>query len=370
MREQGGHAMNCVVVIPSYEPDERILGVAGELVESGRNVVVVNDGSGWKYRDIFGTLKARGCIVLNHAVNKGKGETIRTALQWILEEMPETDAIITADGDGQHKVQDAEHLLHVFEKENPSRARLVMGVRDFSSGDVPLRSRIGNRFSSMYFRMSTGHGCPDTQTGLRVYPKRMFDLMMKTEGSRYEYEMNVLNAVVKTYREEDPLLFVPVETVYEENNSSSHFHAVKDSVRIYKAPLKYLLASLSCALVDLGLFTLLCQTGIAWMSILAATVIARMVSGMVNFSLNRRWTFRASNGNALVQAARYLILFLSQMLASGLLVSAVSSLGNATVLKAVVDSALAVISFLVQKKWVFRKEESAVPMHQQLEHTL
>lgn len=362
--------MNCVVVIPSYEPDERILEIAETLVESGRNVVVVNDGSGWKYRDIFSTLKARGCIVLNHAVNKGKGAAIKTALEWIMAEMPEADAVVTVDGDGQHKVQDVEKLMQVFAQENPSSARLILGVRDFSMKDVPLRSRIGNRFSSMYFRMSTGHACPDTQTGLRVYPRRMFSLMMKTEGSRYEYEMNVLNAVVKTYREEDPLLFVTVDTVYEDNNSSSHFHTVKDSVRIYKAPLKYLLASMSCALIDLALFTLLCQTDIAWMSILAATVMARIVSGAVNFMLNRRWTFRASNGNALVQAARYLILFLSQMLASGLLVSAVSYLGNATVLKALVDSTLAMISFLVQKKWVFAETEAGVSVNRQLEHTL
>lgn len=55
-------------------------------------------------------------------------------------------------------------------------------------------------------------------------------------GDRYEYEMNMLmNFAYKG----NPFVYVPIETIYLEKNKSSHFHPVKDSVRIYSNILRY-----------------------------------------------------------------------------------------------------------------------------------
>ena len=43
--------------------------------------------------------------------------------------------------------------------------------------------------------------------------------MLEVDGQRYEYEMNVLLAASKSF----PILEVPIETVYINDNEGSHF---------------------------------------------------------------------------------------------------------------------------------------------------
>ena len=42
-----------IALIPSYEPDEALLSITKQLLESGFIVVVVNDGSNGSYDGIF-----------------------------------------------------------------------------------------------------------------------------------------------------------------------------------------------------------------------------------------------------------------------------------------------------------------------------
>lgn len=99
--------------------------------------------------------------------------------------------------------------------------------------------------------------------------------------------------------------------------------------------------------------------GTLFYGILTATAAARTASGIVNFSLNRKWAFasvRAEDGNAGSQALRYLILFVSQMLASSLLVTLFAFLPlPLTAVKMVIDTFLAFFSYFMQHNWVFRQ---------------
>jgi putative flippase GtrA len=207
---------------------------------------------------------------------------------------------------------------------------IVLGMRDFKEGSVPRQRGFSNRFSSFFFRLSTGVSCPDTQTGLRGFSARFTDFSLAVPGSRYEYEMNFLSSAAK---KRIPLTMVPIETVYYGNNESSHFRPIAGTARIYKRPLKFAGASLSCAVVDLLIFTLITQimSTEGYALVLLATVAARILSGALNFALNRRWAFNTSQAWS-PQAARYLTLFLLQMVASWVL----------AIIKAVVDGTLKV----------------------------
>lgn len=55
--------------------------------------------------------------------------------------------------------------------------------------------------------------------------------LLSIPGDRYEYEMNIL---LKCRELKIPLKEIPIRTVYIDDNASSHFDAVKDSMRIYK----------------------------------------------------------------------------------------------------------------------------------------
>ena len=80
------------------------------------------------------------------------------------------------------------------------------------------------------YRVTFGVKVHDTQTGLRACSCRLLPWMLEVKGDRYEYEMNVLLECPKV---DIPIREVPIKTIYLDDNKSSHFDTVKDSVRIY-----------------------------------------------------------------------------------------------------------------------------------------
>lgn len=129
-----------------------------------------------------------------------------------------------------------------------------------------------------------------------------------------------------------------------------------NSIRVYVSLLKFGASSLACAVIDLSLFTLLTNHLFdpSPSGILAATVTARCLSGALNFTLNKQWCF-ASSGNKYGQACKYLCLFCAQMLLSWSIVALLSPLPvNLTILKMLTDSGLFVLSYFIQRHFIFK----------------
>lgn len=339
------------VLIPAYQPNEAIIALVEACRKEGlTDFVIVNDGSDAEKNGIFLRLSQMGCQVLSHEKNRGKGAALKTGFAYLSKECPEAEGVVTADADGQHRPEDIARVAKALKA-----GGAVLGTRDFSEKNVPFRSLFGNRVSTFLFRALTGVHCPDTQTGLRAFSKELLPLLLACEGERFEYEMNVLSELADR---KIPLLFEPIETVYIDRNASSHFRPVRDSMLIYRHSLRFVLASLTCFLLDYTLFTLLhWLMGASPWSILLPTVLARCLSGALNFTMNRKWSFSAK-GKASRQLTRYTILFFTQMLTSYLLVQLLSFLPlPAPVWKIPVDTCLFVLSFVIQRRWVYRKED-------------
>jgi len=342
--------MDQVIVIPTLDPSGSLIPLVGALQDRGfSRFLIVDDGSAERYQSVFERLRQRGCAVLHHDANRGKGAAIRTALANLPALFPGAPSFITVDGDGQHLPDD---VLRVALRSQEHPDALVLGQRNLRSRMVPRRSRLGNRFSALYFKADTGFTCDDTQTGLRCIPTALYALARSTPGDRYDYEMNFLTRVVRDGHEVE---MVDIATVYEGSNEGSHFRAVADSYLIYRTPIRFALSSLASAAVDLGLFALICaliQTDV-YALVAAATLTARVASGGFNFILNRHWSFEAT-GEVPRQAGRYALLFVAQMLASAGGVAALAFLPLPLVVdKMLVDSALFVVSFFIQRNWVF-----------------
>jgi len=343
--------LETVIIIPAYKPDRKMLRLLEELRDTGfTRLMVVDDGGGPAYAELFHQAEGLGGVVERHERNRGKGAAIKTALKAAVSQWGAGISCITADADGQHLTKD---ILAVAEALVRQPDSLVLGVRDFSGEDVPPRSKFGNRVTSVFFRMISGVACPDTQTGLRGIPAGLLDMALAEEGERYEYEMNFLmDAVHKA-----SLCLIPIETVYEEQNRASHFRPVADSLRVYGRFVRFLLASLAGSVVDCVLFALfklflrLPQTE----TVILATVMARLCSGGVNFLLNRHFSFR-SRMPVGREIFRYLVLFLGQMAASAVLVALLGYVLPALVAKVIVDTGLFFLSFRIQKNWVFAGE--------------
>lgn len=354
--------MDAIVVIPAFDPDERLITLIDALHERGfGKFIVVDDGSSEATQPVFTALENRGVRVVHHVRNLGKGSAIKTAIAQMRLAYPLADCLITVDADGQHLPDD---VVRVRDAASACPDALVLGGRDFHSPGVPLRSRVGNGFSALYFRMDTRVSCSDTQTGLRAIPARLLQLAMRTPGSRYEYEMNFLTAVAKRGV---PLKMVPITVVYENGNAGSHFSTLRDSARIYRQFIRFTGSSIACSMVDLAAFALLVAIlGLETAPFVAiATVIARMLSGALNFEINRTWSFADSGsrqGDASTQAIRYGTLFVGQMTASAALVALLSFLPlPLVVVKVLVDGSLFFISHFVQRNWVFKRTAAMKP---------
>lgn len=355
---------NISVVLPSLDPDEKLTAVIDGLLEIGfQDIILVNDGSDPDNLHFFEEAAAHPQVqLLHHPVNRGKGAALKTAFAWFLNNRPEGLGVVTVDGDNQHHPEDT--LACVLEMIRTGR--VILGCRDFTLSHVPARSRFGNNLTCGVFKVFCGMNISDTQTGLRAIPRQAVEAFCSVRGERFEYETNMLLCL----KEQDiPFGEVKIRTVYIEENKSSHFRAVRDSVRIYALILKhffrYTVSSILSAMVDTGTFALLSWLlGGIWGGLLLDAVTtggARVLSSLFNFFLNKTLVFRsgASTGRSLV---RYYCLALPIFLAQlGLTHGVYRLLGigsTQTVLRTliyvVVMTVLYLISFAVQQRWVFR----------------
>lgn len=214
-----------IVAIPAYNPDARLLRLAEELRDSfDPFILIVDDGSAEASSGVFTSLEEMGCTVLRHDVNKGKGAALKLAASYVLENFP-GKGFATADADGQHKPED---ILGICMAQESAPDSLILGVRDFSGKDIPIKSKLGNRLASFAFLVTTGQRVTDTQTGLRGIPASFMDEFSCIQGDRFEFEMNALSISAKKLG----IVQIPIQTIYEDNNKGTHFRAFEDSVMI------------------------------------------------------------------------------------------------------------------------------------------
>lgn len=217
--------MDTVVLLPAYNPNIMMLTSLRELKKEGFDILVVNDGSAKEFSELFEEAK-KYAVVLCYEKNMGKGYALKYGMQKIREHFPDAQRFITADADGQHSTED---IVNIREKMR-SGDDFILGTRDFK-GNTPLRSRVGNSMSRLVFAVSTGYYLSDNQSGLRGFDMCHVPWMAKVGGNRYEYEMNVLICAVK---QRIKICTVPIKTIYIDDNRSSHFNPIRDTLRIHK----------------------------------------------------------------------------------------------------------------------------------------
>jgi glycosyltransferase involved in cell wall biosynthesis len=229
-----------IVVLPVYRPEESLVSLVEDLraANPATAILIVDDGSGPAADRLLDACAERGCEVLRHPTNRGKGAALRTAFAHLTgsaqDAVVRADAVVCADADGQHTATDIRRVADRV----ADTGGIVLGVRRFD-GKVPLRSRIGNVATRILFRAATGTAVIDTQTGLRGFPAELMPWLCSIPGERFDYEMNMLLEATRTGR---GLGQVEVDTVYLAGNSSSHFGPLPDSVRVYRTLLRYLIS--------------------------------------------------------------------------------------------------------------------------------
>ena len=343
------------VIIPSYEPDGKLPALLQELSDGGfENIIIVDDGSGEAYKSIFDEADNFSSVtLLHHAVNMGKGRALKTAFDYVLCHFPDAIGAITADCDGQHSPECiracAEALI-----ENPGA--LIMGCRSFDGDDVPARSQFGNKLTRRVMKYLVGVSVSDTQTGLRGISASFMKSLLTLKGERFEFETNML---METKKLGIQIIEVPIKTIYIEDNRTSHFNPIKDSIRIYMTFGKFLFSSLSSSVLDLCLFSIFCALlkgrDLHMLNyITLSTVMARLLSAAYNYMINYKLVFE-SRGSLIKTLSRYVLLAVCQMSLSALLVNIIYPYigGFETFVKIPVDIMLFFLSYVIQREFVY-----------------
>ena len=339
------------LVIPAHQPGFELFAMVEQLARhSFRRIIVVNDGIYQDSHTVLEKLKGMEAVtLLHHEINLGKGAALKTAFRYITEnDDKHTRSVITLDADGQHSIED---ILAIAQRAESDADKMIIGVRSFSD-DVPLRSRFGNLLTRCVLRWTKQVDLNDTQCGLRCLPLDFARETLTIAADHYEFE---LECILLAHRKNLPIVQLPIQTIYIDDNASSHFRPIVDSLRIYAVFARYMAVSAVSFLLDITLFTLFHYLS---GDIIGSTYAARLLSGSFNFHFNKHAAFRSQDSrHFLSQALGYIALAVFIASVSGLAVVWLSSLTgwSPPLVKILIDTQLFIVSFLFQRFVIFRQ---------------
>ena len=302
-------------------------------------------------------------MVLRHEVNQGKGRALKTAFAYVVASQSAIHDVVTCDSDGQHSLQDIAAIAdRLATNRQRDRLAVVWGSRDFEQAEIPWKSRFGNKTTSRVVWLLCGRYLGDTQTGLRGYPVEMLEEVSAVKGERFEYEMNVLLMLLdrRVAIEE-----IPIQTIYHDSdNTQSHFRPIHDSLQVFMQIGRFTVSSLAGAVIDLLLYALIVNFAFGGRpdtaQIIVSVVLARIVSSLVNFILNRDWVF-ASSSSKWLAFVKYYALVVLILIGSAIGTASLAKVlhGHVVWAKILVDTVLFILSFAIQKRWVFSGDRAA-----------
>lgn len=342
------------IVLPAYQPTNILFELIDSLLKNAdedqinnTTIIVVNDGStAAESVEVFAkiTTAFKNVIILSHQSNYGKGNALKTGFSFIRDNFKGTSWVVTADADGQHLANDIWSVV----KAGVSERTLVIGARRFDK-NVPLRSRLGNTVTHLLFNFIHKNEVSDTQTGLRGFDSEEIPslLALKSNGYAFELEALIYFTSVSQIRE------IPIATVYEPGNPTSHFRPFLDSAAIYAVLFRHIAVGLFAMLLEIFLFLLFSYLGF---SNAVALPTARLISCSALFLLARNFVFN-SHKNIAIQAFYYVCLVIVNLIIAVKIINFSENVIGINKLTGLFLSYLImfIFNFLIQKYVIFSR---------------
>lgn len=342
-----------IALVPAYCPSPLLLNTVQALKASHYfyRIIVVDDGSGSEYDHIFSSLENFGCIIIRHMTNLGKGMALKSGLNYAGVHYKNAIGIITFDADGQHQVN---NIISVGNALIAYKNRLILGSRLFDC-KAPLRSKFGNYITRLVFSFITGIHIKDTQTGLRGIPMDLVPDLLRITNTGYDFELDMLLLCTNN----NILLHeVTIDTIYIENNESSHFNPFLDSMKIYMVFMRFSISSLLTAFIDYCIFCLCINYN---MGILSSIFCGRILAGIFNFSTNKYFVFK-SKRKLLTSATMYTLLVVLSGFISWVIIDKIMSNININIYlsKILAEIILYFINFIIQRDIIFNYRKGKI----------
>lgn len=216
------------ILIPAYNAQKTIGSVLEKVCSLGLDTIVVNDGSTDGTSEVA---RSYGVNLLEHPKNLGKGASLRTGFQYILEN--DYDLVITLDADGQHDPREIPLLLNAFCHVEPD---LIIGSRAAEFKEMPFLRRFWNRLGVRAVSRLCHADITDSQSGFRLIRTEVLrKISLTTVGFDTELEL-LIKACKKGFR----VLSIPIHSQKFNDTISSHFKPVRDTWLVCKLFLRSL----------------------------------------------------------------------------------------------------------------------------------
>ena len=219
---------NIAVVIPALNEALRIRDVVEGALAHCDRVIVIDDGSDDGTSEAIADLPV---TLLRHATRMGKGAGLRDGFAEALRQG--VLAVVTMDGDGQHRAEDIPRLLAAA---NRRPGWLVIGARLRRRANQPLYRRLANEFGDWGIAWGTGYQVADSQSGQRLYPANVCALACSgIPGEDFVFEAQVEMSAAQELGTR--CVSVPIEARYNQVHGApdfrpSHFRPLRDLWRI------------------------------------------------------------------------------------------------------------------------------------------
>jgi glycosyltransferase involved in cell wall biosynthesis len=210
------------VVIPAYNEASTIADIARRAGDYSDRVIVVNDGSSDETARVLEKLPV---TLLNNTQNLGKGKSLLCGARLALEQG--ATAVITLDGDGQHRPEDIPLLLEMAAA-NPDT--IIIAARLHNRNCAPPLRRFANSFADFWISWAAGYRICDSQSGFRLYPAATFQ-QCPTESDNFVFESEIL---IDAARQGMYSKGVAIGSVYHQNSRNSHYRPASDTWAIIR----------------------------------------------------------------------------------------------------------------------------------------
>ncbi len=222
MKYENSESNNICAIIPTYNNGSTLEQVIIGVKEFIQNIIVVIDGSNDNTLEVVN--KFDSIEIIRFERNKGKGIALRAGFKKAIS--LGFDYAITIDSDGQHFPEDIPEFIKTIEK-NPDS--LIIGSRNISAEGMPSKNTFANKFSNFWFWAETNQKLPDTQSGFRLYPIKLYK-NTRYFTSKFEFEIEVL---VRSAWSNITIIPIPIKIFYAPKEERiTHFRPLPDFTRI------------------------------------------------------------------------------------------------------------------------------------------
>ena len=181
--------MKLSVLMPAFNEAKTIQDVVARVqaVPLDLEIVLVNDASSDGTAGIVDDLASSNVRVLHHAVNRGKGAAIRTAL-----DAATGDMVVIQDADLEYDPND---LVRLTAPLADGTAEVVYGVRSLHSQRLIMR--LGNRFVTLLANLLYGQRLQDMETCYKMMCRELAQ-SLDLECRRFDVEAEITAKLLRS----------------------------------------------------------------------------------------------------------------------------------------------------------------------------